>query len=124
MSWVNKRIGKGKILAAPQVETAITTVYDTTFNGSLYHVVEIKVFNVTINSGITAMLQSATNENGPWKNAKSVPILGDGVFYITLLATKESDQQYLPLLPKARVVMTTGAGDTVSVSEVTIVQQR
>lgn len=84
-------------------------------------VVKIKVTGVTVATGITAKLQ--TGIDGEYVDSKTVSITADGNYYIKLLAAAAADQTYFPLLNTARVVITTGAGDAVTISKVQVLQE-
>lgn len=93
-----------------------------TAGGSLNLVVKIKVSAATAVGTITAKLQTAIGSD--WQDSKTVAITGSGVVYIKLQTSVTADQPYLPLLNKGRVVVsTTNAGDSVSVSEVMVLQE-
>ena len=84
-------------------------------------VIKIKASGVTAADGITAMLQTGTG--GDWENSKTVSIDGNGAFYIKLLAANTSDQAFMPLLARGRVVVTTGTGDALTVDSVEVLQE-
>jgi hypothetical protein len=84
-------------------------------------VVKIKVTGVTLATAITAKLQSGID--GEYVDSKTVSITADGNFYIKLLAAAAADQTFFPLLNTARVVITTGAGDAVTISKVQVLQE-
>jgi post-segregation antitoxin (ccd killing protein) len=84
-------------------------------------VVKLAVSDVTVTTAISAMLQTA--EGDQWEDSKSVSITQDGNFYIKLLATNADDQEYLPLLNKARVIITSGTDDLVTIDKIAILQE-
>lgn len=122
MAWLSKSHGLGKVLGASEQDEPVTNIYNVSYNGASNHVVEICVQDVEVGEGITAQLQTASSENGPWKASKSVPITENGSHYIKLLAVRESDQEYLPLMNKARIVISTGENSAVSVTNVIVIQ--
>jgi len=83
-------------------------------------VVKIKVTGVTVGTGITAKLQTAID--GDFVDSKTAAISADGNFYIKLLAAAAGDQTYFPLLSTGRVVVTTGAGDAVTITSIQLLQ--
>ncbi len=80
--------------------------------------IDIEVGSVTVAAGITAKLQVRQSGNQDWIDSKTVDIDGDGTFTISLLDTVTADQEFLPLRPVGRVVVTTGAGDAVTVNKI------
>ncbi len=95
--------------------------YAITAQGARFHVVKLTVSGVTVVGAITAKLQSAISSD--WVDSKTVSISGNGAFYIKLLADAAGDQTYLPLLNKARIVVTTtNAGDALTVDSIEVLQ--
>lgn len=109
------------IVGASATNTPISREYAISAGGSLHHVVVIDCASVTVSAGITAKLQTAVGST--WQDSKTVTISGNGRFYIKLSAETAGDQTFLPLLSRGRVVITTGAGDAVTVTDVNILQE-
>lgn len=96
--------------------------WPVTAGGSLNMVVKITVSAATVVGSITAKLQTAIGSD--WQDSKTVALTAAGVYYIKLQTSVTADQPYLPLLNKGRVVVsTTNAGDSVSISEVMVLQE-
>lgn len=96
--------------------------WPVTAGGSLNMVVKITVSAATVVGTVTAKLQTAIGSD--WQDSKTVSVTGAGVYYIKLQTSVTADQPYLPLLNKGRVVVsTTNAGDSVSISEVMVLQE-
>lgn len=98
----------------------ISKEFPITAGGSQHITVKITASGVTLAAGITAKLQ--TSVDGVWEDSKTAAITANGRYYIQLLAERTADQQYLPLLSLGRVVITTGAGDAITVSSVDVLQ--
>lgn len=107
-------------VGASQTDQVVSKIYPITAGGSIHHAVVLDVSAVTAATGITAKLQ--TGIGSTWQDSKTVAITGNGRFYIKLLAEAAGDQTYLPLLRNGRVVITTGAGDSVTVDAVNVLQ--
>lgn len=82
-------------------------------------VVEVVVTAVTDTTGITAKLQTGIGSR--WVDVKSVAIEATGSVYIRVI--NPQDEAVMPLLNKGRVVVSTGTGDSVTISEVNVLQQ-
>lgn len=108
-------------VGASQSNSVLSKEYAVTARGALHHVVAIDVSAATVATGITAKLQSAIGST--WQDSKTVAITTTGRVYIKLNVEVTGDQTFLPLLNKARIVVTTGAGDSVTVSAVQVLQE-
>ena len=83
-----------------------------------------KIFNmssgVTVGTGITAKLQHAYKKTVAFQDispAVQVSVTGDGNFELEFDVTEDNAK---PLWPLGRIVITTGAGDSVTVDGVVI----
>lgn len=123
--WSAKNITLVPIQAISGVVTnrlASLEGWPITAGGSLNMVIKIKVSAATVAGSITAKLQTA--EGDDWQDSKTVALTAPGVFYIKLQTSVTADQPFLPLLNKGRlVVTTTNAGDSVTISEVALLQE-
>lgn len=120
--WSTKEVSiAGKIIGASETNTAVTREFPITAGGALHLVVAIDVTATTVAAGITAKLQTAID--GIYQDAKTVAISGNGRFYIKLNAEVAGDQGFLPLLNGGRIVVSSGAGDTTTISAVNILQE-
>lgn len=114
-------LAPGSVVGASATNTAITREYPITAGGSIHHAIVIDVTAVTVSTAITAKLQTAVGNT--WQDSKTVSISATGRFYIKLNAETSGDQTYLPLLGKGRVVLTTGSGDTATITAVNVLQE-
>lgn len=119
--WSALEVSKPQTIGASATNTAVTKEYPITAGGSIHHVIAIDVTTVTVAAGITAKLQTAINDI--WVDSKTAAITVAGRVYIKLNVEVAGDQTYLPLLNKGRVVISTGAGDAVTVTAVNILQE-
>ncbi len=111
----------GTVYGASITNTPITKEYNISAGGALNCVLKIKVSAATVAVGITAKLQTAIGDD--WVDSKTVAVTAAGSFYIKLQTTLAGDQAFLPLLGKGRVVLTTGAGDSATVTSVELLQE-
>jgi hypothetical protein len=122
--WAAKQVLSGAspiVIPGSQTNVLVGKEYPITAGGSLNHVVKLVASGVTLITGITAKLQSAIGND--WVDSKTVAITADGNFYIKLQSNASADQTHLPLLNKGRLVITTGAGDLVTISSVEVLQE-
>jgi hypothetical protein len=110
-------------VGASQTDKAISKPYRITAGGALNCVIAVTTSNTTVAAGITAKLRSSVNAEGTFVDSKTVAITGDGTFYIKLQTNAAGDQTHLPLLSVGDVVITTGAGDTVDINKVEVLQE-
>lgn len=96
--------------------------FPITNGGSLHLVVKITTTGVTQVGTITAKLQ--TGIDGAFVDSKTATITASGDVYIKLMAEVTGDQAFLPLLAAGQVVITTtNAGDVITVSKVSVLQE-
>lgn len=115
-AWVPVQIDlvPGTTLGASVSNSVVSKEFRITAGGAAKLVLALKASSVTAGAGITAKLQTAMNSY-TWVDSKTVSVTGNGEFYIKLLAENSSDQTYLPLLSKGRLVVTTGAGSAITI---------
>lgn len=86
--------------------------------------VHIKAEDVTVATGITVRLQQLVFST--WSNLasanSSVSITADGNYVIRMDNIRSADQADMPLSKQIRVVITTGAGDAVTISGLELLQ--
>lgn len=100
----------------------ISEVFPITAGGAVEGmVVKIAVSGVTLATAITAKLQTAIDAE--FVDSKTVAITANGNFYIKLLGNAAADQTFLPLLRSGRLVITTGAGDAVTIDSIKVLQE-
>jgi len=121
--WPAKERVKAGGVSVPASETDFPVSQEVPLSaaGALRMVVAITASSVT--GTVDLKLQSSV-VSGEWVDAKSTTISAAGTVYIKLLAEAAGDQTYLPLLNKARIVATTGAGEDITVSSVLFIQEQ
>ena len=109
-------------VGASETNLAISEIFTLSAGGAVEGlVVKITASGVTLATAITAKLQTAIDQE--WVDSKTVSITTNGNFYIKLLGNAAADQTFLPLLASGRIVITTGAGDAVTVDTIKILQE-
>lgn len=108
-------------IGASQTDSPISDIISLSAGGALNLVIAINVSAITVGAGVTAKLQSGIN--GVFVDSKTLSLTTTGYAFIKLQANLIADQAYLPLLASAKVVVTTGAGSSVTVSGVYILQE-
>lgn len=82
-------------------------------------VVGILVSTSTVGTGMTAKLQHRISRDAAWLDSKTVAITtgaSNTMFYIKLLDTVAGDQAYMPIMPECQVVVSSGAGDSATIT--------
>jgi hypothetical protein len=119
--------GRMQTLGASVTKQVVSEEFAITSGGALHLRVDIAAQSVTPGAGITFGLQHTSGNNSvaveTWFDTKTVAITADGVFSMTFLVEVAGDQAYLPLCPKGRIVVSTGAGSVVNITSVRIVQE-
>ena len=112
-----------QILGA-SVTAAVSKEFRISHAGSLNLLVGIKCSGLTAGAGISAKLQSSFygQVQADWIDGNSVSLTGNGWFYIRMNVQTAADQAKLPLGDVARLVVTTGAGSAVTISDVLVLQ--
>ena len=113
-----------QVLGAAVTAQPVTKEFRISHAGSLNLLIGIKCSSVTAGAGISAKLQSSFygQAQADWIDGNSVSITGNGWFYIRMNVQASGDQSKMPLADAGRVVVTTGAGSVVTVSEVLVLQ--
>lgn len=97
--------------------------FSLSYESSLNLRVDLLASSVTSSTGITAKLQHRTT-GGAYEDLatsnSSVAIAADGTHSITLHIQRSGDQADMPLRKACRLVMTTGAGDAVTIDDVIV----
>lgn len=116
----DKSLGTAPVLGASETDTPVSRTFALSASAATEALVmAVTVSDVTVTTAITLKLQTTLSEIG-WVNAKTASITADGVVMLTLHAEKAGDQTYFPLLNNARLVISTGAGDAVTVDKVEV----
>ena len=108
-------------VGASETNTVVSREFPITGGGSRQLVARVKTSATTVAVGITFGIQSSMDGSVWVKAAKTTAITGDGNFTLSLIAELAGDQASLPLLPRARIVVTSGAGDAVTIDNVFVV---
>jgi hypothetical protein len=92
--------------------------------GATHMVVDVKVSAATVAAGVNLILQDSQDGGTTWNDKKSTAVADafTGWKTQTYLAEVAGDQTHLPFRGLVRVVATTGAGDSVTISDVIITQ--
>ncbi len=105
------------VIGASATNTVVSEVINLSDEDSMCFNVDITAASVTAATGITAKIQDSA-DNSTWNDKKTVAISGNGVVSISLQENVAGDQTHLPLRPRLRIVVSTGAGDAVTISSV------
>lgn len=103
-SQTNLQVGKDFIMSADMLATGFTFA--------------ALVSTSTIAAAANLKLQTRISADAAWRDSKTVSITtgaSNTTFYCSLLDTVAGDQTLLPLLPQARIVATTGIGDSFTI---------
>lgn len=119
--WSASDYSLDKSLSGVVTDSPVSREFPLSAGGALNNACKIVASGVTVVGSITAKFQSALGSD--WVDAKTVTISGNGNFYIKHNIEVAGDQTHLPLLNRARVVITTtNAGDAVTIDEVSFLQ--
>lgn len=118
----NRALSAAVVVPASSTNFVVTKQWPVSANGSIHHVVKIVAASVTSSTGITAKLQTAIGTD--WVDTKTVAITINGPVYIKLNVEVSGDQTFLPLLSQARLVVSSGSGDAVTITEVDSLQDQ
>ena len=123
-AWVPNSYGiKNLIVGASVTNQPITSNFRITTGGATYAmVVKVSVSGVLAGAGITVKLQSAIDN--VFVDSKTAAITANGDVYIKLNNMVLGDQAFLPQLCTGRVVVTTTAGSTLTITDVQVVQEQ
>lgn len=112
--------GAAQAVAQSQTNQAVTKSFMMSSEDSLFFLAKIKTSSTTVAAAITAKLQESY-DGSTWEDVGSpanVSITGDGTFEISLNNGVAADAAVLPTWQHCRVVVTTGAGDSVTIDNV------
>lgn len=121
-AWVPNTVTLPNLSAIGQNQTdaVISKKFPITAGGSKNLVVCIAVSAVT--GTVDATFRTSLGTGTP-VNAKSISIAAPGNHYIKFNSDVAADQPYLPLLSLGEVVVTTGAGEAITVTSVQVLQE-
>ena len=117
-----KVLSGGVSLAASQTDAPISFDFKLTAGGATEALI-VAVTGTAAGGAVDIKLQTAV-DGISWVDSKATTLTGAGTAYIPLLAEKAADQAFFPMLSKARVVATTGAGESLVVTSVQVLQRR
>ena len=125
-SPTDKKIAGLQPIGASESEVLVGSL-GLSAGGSRHLRIDIAVSSVTVTTGITAKLQMAPRGGDTFTDLAganaSVAITGNGVFSLTQAVERAADQANMPLMKNIRVVITTQAGDAVTVDNVLASQE-
>lgn len=106
------------------LSAAASDSFRISHSGSLNILIGLKCSSVTAGAGITAKLQTSIlgGADADWIDGNSVSITGNGWFYIRMNIQASGDQSKLPLGDVGQILLTTGAGSAVTVTELVVLQ--
>lgn len=103
--------------------TAISEPFNITGRGRERCRFSVQVSAATVAVAITITLQHSPDGGTTWVSTKTASMSsGAGFTHITLNPEVAADQSHLPLLPLARLCITTGAGDSCTLTAVRVYQ--
>lgn len=117
--------GSAVAVAESLTNQVVSQIFPISYMGSKNIRVKVKVSAITVAAAIDFKLQHIDDAvSGTWlsqsKSAVSLTATGDK--YLTFNVEVAGDQADLPLMPHGRIVVTTGAGDSVSISSIKVMQ--
>jgi peptidoglycan hydrolase-like protein with peptidoglycan-binding domain len=132
MGYQAKKVLKNRTsqaVAASQTNQVVSDVFALTAEGATRGLrIDIHVSAITVAAAITAQLQHAVDADSdfaaPDNSVSKVSLTGATAawFSIPLSATDADDDALFPLRPIARIVVTTGAGDSVTIDDIRVSQ--
>ena len=126
-AWVPKSVllnGASQAVPASQTKQVVSKEFTITSGGALNMVIGLSVASVTETTALSAILQTkAAGGVDSWEDAKTVAITANDDIYIKLLVERTADQTHLPLGSVGRIVVTTGSGDLVTVTAISVIQE-
>jgi hypothetical protein len=109
------------VVAASQTDAPVTKPFTITAPGAKHLIVCLTASAVT--GTVDVKLQTSVGDTS-WVDSKATTIAAAGRCYIKLAIEIAADQTYLPLLSRGRVVVTTGVGEDITISNVYVIQQQ
>lgn len=110
--------------AAGVATTVVSSEFPMSAEDSLRFIVRVTAASTTVAGSITAKVQENWGDAVSWHDVgtqANVAIAADGTVEIQMIIDNATDQAQLPTAPRCRVVITgTNAGDTTSITDVTV----
>jgi len=111
-------------VGASQTLAQVSNEFRINPEGSLHFRIDVEVSAATVATGISLILQTTSgNDAASWVTAKSTTVTTTGLVSQSYVVEVAADQTYLPLRPKGKLLCTTGAGDSVTLSSIRIMQE-
>lgn len=116
-NYGNKEFSKPQVIGANETDVVVSDIQLISCDDSLTSTFTIEASSVTSASGITLQLQESHRKDATYVDVSgaSVAITGNGSFDIVF---NEVDGANRALKPFIRMVITTGAGDAVTVDRI------
>lgn len=119
--------GAPQTVGASATDQPISAEFKISAAGSCRIRIDLIASALTVGAGVTAKLQHATfvNADGTatWTDTKTASLTTTGLATITVLVEVAGDQGFCPLRPNGRVVLTTGAGSSATISDIRVMQE-
>ena len=115
--------GAAQTIGASITDQAITDNFYIPWELSTTYTIAILVASSTVVSSVVVKLQHRMSSETDWLDSKTVTITNDAsdtTFHLTALDALTADQALLPLMPSARLVVSTGVGDSCVITNVWI----
>jgi hypothetical protein len=116
--------GVNQVIGASETNTVVSEKIRIHNPGRI--VMDITAASGTYSAGITAKIQDSY-DGLTWftkGSAGNVALTSDTTFQINLLEQVAGDQAELPLKPHVRVVVTSGAGDAVTITSIWVAYEK
>lgn len=111
--------GQQQVVGESKTDAPLSGPNPIQISDPLNVIVDIVVSAIVVAVGVTAKLQTQAGD-GAWQDSKTLALTTTGTKTIKITQADADDAAYLPIRPKMRVVVTTGAGDAVTVDSVIV----
>lgn len=119
--WSAKDVSQVVPVSGIVTNQPVSKEFPITAGGSRFLVVKCVATGVTQVGTLTLKFQHAIGSD--WVDGKTASITADGITYFRYNNEVAADQASIPLLNKGRIVITTtNAGDAITISEVSVLQ--
>lgn len=112
----------GTLVVGASASQAVSDLVPVRTGGNLYAIVDINVTAVTSATGITLKVQDSPDGTN-WFDKKTLAVTTTGWKTISFNNWASGDQTYLPLRALARLYVTTGSGDSITLTDVLWTQE-
>ena len=124
--WESKLLqGASQAVTASQTDQAVSEEWTPTNLDCERIVIAVKAADRSVTNAISWTLEMSPDGGITWVDAKAsaVTISANGWSYMRLNPEVSADQAYLPLLPLLRVTVTSGASDSITITDVRVLQR-